>query len=114
MENKTCGECRFLESAKKIGVCEKQGMPLCPSELPSCSKFEQKVITNGDRVQQLSKTVFAKITTSPEMLAPNFIYHIDYGEAGGGYVSTIVKGLWHTESEAIAATVKKLKEVCDE
>lgn len=62
------------------------------------------------RRREKNKTLFKKITQSPEVLAPNFIYHIDYGEAGGGYVSTIVKGLWHTESEAIAAIVKKLNE----
>lgn len=50
MQNKTCGECRFLESVQKMGICEKQGMPLCPSELPSCSKFEQKVVTNGEKI----------------------------------------------------------------
>ena len=54
-------------------------------------------------------TVFHEITVSPEMLAPHFVYHVDYGEeAGGGYVSTIIGGLWHTESEAIAATVLRL------
>ena len=56
-------------------------------------------------------TLFERITESPEVLAPNFVYRIDYGEAGGGYVSTIVNGLWHTEAEAINATAAKLKEV---
>ena len=58
-------------------------------------------------------TVFDQVTQSPEVLAPNFVYHIDYGEAGGGYVSTIVRGLWHTEAEAIAATVVRLKEAAE-
>lgn len=53
-------------------------------------------------------SLFYRITRSPEVLAPKFVYHIDYGEAGGGYVSTIVKGLWHNESEAIAATLEEL------
>ena len=65
----------------------------------------------GIGAKQLKQTVFEAITESPEVLAPSFVYHIDYGEAGGGYVSTILNGLWHTEAEAIAATVKKLKEV---
>lgn len=52
MNNKTCGDCRFLESAKKIGVCDKMNFCLCPSELPACSKFERKVVTNGDRILQ--------------------------------------------------------------
>lgn len=61
MENKTCGDCRFLESAKKIGVCDKMNFCLCPSELPSCSKFEQKVVTNGDRIRQGGNRELAEI-----------------------------------------------------
>lgn len=52
MENKTCGECRYLASVQKMGICEKHGYPLCPSELPACSKFEQKVVTNGDVIRK--------------------------------------------------------------
>lgn len=64
MENKSCGKCRFLEGAKIIGFCVKQGMPLCPSELPSCSKFEQRVVTNGDRVRQMSNEELAEIISN--------------------------------------------------
>lgn len=60
MSNKTCGECRFLSDAKKIGVCEKMKLCLCPAELPACSKFERKVITNGDVIRQTSNEELAK------------------------------------------------------
>lgn len=50
MKNKTCGECRHLGSAKETGVCEKRKICLYPEELPACSNFAQKVITNGEKL----------------------------------------------------------------
>lgn len=52
MSNKTCGECRHLESIEPMGLCKTTGKPLCLSKLPACSNFEQKVITNGDVIRQ--------------------------------------------------------------
>lgn len=63
MENKTCGECRFLGSAKETGVCKKRKICLYPEELPACSKFEQKIITNGDVIHQMSNGAFAFMMT---------------------------------------------------
>lgn len=60
MEN-NCGECRHLTGVKSIGICEKQGMPLCPAELPACSNFEQKVITNGDVIRKMSNEELVQI-----------------------------------------------------
>lgn len=61
MKNKTCGECRHLECAKKIGFCQKMKYPLCPAEIPSCANFEQKIITNGDKIQQMSNEKLAEL-----------------------------------------------------
>ena len=52
MKNKTCGECRHLESIEPMGLCKTMVKPLCLSKLPACSNFEQKVITNGDIIRQ--------------------------------------------------------------
>lgn len=67
--------------------------------------------------QLIDATVFDRITASPEVLAPKFIYEATTCVGDGyilpGYKSTITAGFWRAESEAIAATVEKLKEVCD-
>jgi hypothetical protein len=58
-------------------------------------------------------TVFHKITASPEVLAPNFVYFAMDDEYGRDYWgSSLIEGkFWKTEKEAIAATVARLKEV---
>ena len=62
-------------------------------------------------------TVFDRITSSPEVLAPKFVHEATTCDGDGhvlsGYKSTIIAGFWLVEPEAIAATVAKLKEVCD-
>jgi hypothetical protein len=54
LSNETCGECRYLGSAKETGVCEKRKICLYPEELLACSNFEQKVITNGDKIRAIA------------------------------------------------------------
>ena len=67
-------------------------------------------------------TVFHRITTSPEVLAPHFVYYdqdeypavttIDGKEVELRWRSMICKERYYeTEEQAIAATVAKLKEV---
>lgn len=63
-------------------------------------------------------TVFEIITASPEVLAPMLVFY-DYDT--GGYESTITNkgvnewsGSYNSEPEAIAATLARLKEVCNE
>lgn len=64
---------------------------------------------------QPKPTVFDRIIASPEVLAPKFIYEATTCAGDGyilaGYRSTIAAGFWLAKSEAIAATVNKLKEV---
>lgn len=99
MSKKSCGDCIHYDSA--LSYCRRAKTYLY-------ALFGQKECPVTDKPQ----TVFHEITSSPEVLAPHFVYHIDYGEAGGGYASTIVRGLWwHTEPEAIAATVLRLNSV---
>lgn len=61
MKNKTCGECRHCKDSKSMGMCEKQKLCLCPEELPACSKFEQKVVTKGDKIRQMSNAELAEL-----------------------------------------------------
>lgn len=60
-------------------------------------------------------TLFDQITKTPETLAPNFVVEIITEHLTAkfvvGYRSTIIPGkIWKTETEAITATVAKLKE----
>jgi hypothetical protein len=66
-------------------------------------------------------TVFDRITASPEVLAEKLVYNKMYMIQDGilqywvsSYFSTIMPGKsWEYETEAIAATVAKLKEVAE-
>ena len=93
MWNKSCGDCRFLEGVKKFGICEKQEYPLCPSELPSCSKFEQKVITNGDRIHQLSNDDFAEFLTENKCGKCIYYDRKNYGACKAPKDKTCVDGI---------------------
>jgi hypothetical protein len=78
---------------------------------------------NEDKFTQV--TLFDRITASPEVLAPRLVFCAEYKtfkpmylEGKGGIIvgevwkSTVIDGAsFKTESEAIAATVAKLKEV---
>lgn len=70
----------------------------------ACESFLNTI--NG----KASRTVFDRITASPEVLAEDMVYEI-----GAMWASTlIVDTTFETYEEAIAATVEKLKEVFDE
>lgn len=59
-------------------------------------------------------TVFHQLTASPEVLAENLLHCIWYPH-GRRWISTVI--VWEEfedKKEAYAATVAKLKEVCDE
>ena len=64
---------------------------------------------------QPKPTLFARITASPEVLAEKLVF--DCGDKDGdGYrawYSSVTEMYYFEESEAIAATVARLKEVCD-
>lgn len=102
MTNRICGKCG---SHKVVDEGSYAG-----SSFFRCNTCGQL----GMREKFPEMTVFHEITSSPEMLAPHFVYRIDYGEAGGGYVSTIVGGLWHTKPEAVASTVLRLNSLKNE
>jgi hypothetical protein len=72
------------------------------------------------KAEQMRRTVFARITSSPEALAEKLVFAIgrivpDYNHVVTLWYSTIIPDItFETRTEAIAATVAKLKEVCDE
>lgn len=67
------------------------------------------------KAEQMSETVFVKITASPEVLAPCFVEkHSDqWDDDDYAYYSYLTKEWYATEDKAIAATVAKLKEVAE-
>jgi hypothetical protein len=50
MKNKTCGECEHCTNKKIIATCKHIG--ILTGDIPACSKFEPKVITNGDVIRE--------------------------------------------------------------
>ena len=111
MMSKECRDCfHFYGVAEdmngEIGMCELQS-----SEYPN-----YKVAGETACKMFNAPTVFNRITASPEVLAPKFVYFAMADEYGRDYWgSSLLDGqFWKTEKEAIAATVAKLKEVCDE
>ena len=50
MTNKTCGECKKCTNKKIIATCKHIG--IVTGDIPACSKFEPRVVTNGDVIRQ--------------------------------------------------------------
>lgn len=89
-----CGSIRIVETLKgDKGICLN-----CESFLNDKSK----------------PTVFDRITASPEVLAEKLVYRKYYILRGETWTSNVLTSEFETKTEAIAATVAKLKEVCDE
>ena len=82
------------------------------AETQACKNFMPKGKT----------TVFDRLISSPEVLAEKLVYcnvqvkttPTGCAELTSGWYSTIIRGkVWSNESEAIAATVARLKEVAE-
>ena len=58
-------------------------------------------------------SVFDRITASPEVLGKELVFW-GHDKDGEWYTSHLLDEDYQTEAEAIAATVAKLKEVCNE
>lgn len=60
---------------------------------------------------QMNRPLFDRITASPEVLAPYLVF---FSARDNGWCSMLTMGSYDTYKEAIAATVAKLKEVCND
>lgn len=68
------------------------------------------------KAEQMSKTVFASITKSPEMLAETLVYceQPEYQYSCASWRSVVLGSTSYArKSEALAATLAKLKEVAE-
>lgn len=76
-------------------------------EYPECEFFEARK----------KPSLFDLITTSPEVLAPHFVFlkalFVTNINPQQQWISTLTEEVYPTKAEAIAATVERLKEVCD-
>jgi hypothetical protein len=65
------------------------------------------------KAEQMRQTVFVKITQSPEVLAPEFVYCEETLTDGDIWYSLLLGDVGYaTKREAVSATLAKLKEVC--
>ena len=103
MSKKTCYEC---ENCIYPPMCDNTLCPISDVNFAeACCGFTQ--------IHKLPKTVFDHITTSPEVLAPYFVM-ADFDDSFFPWLSTLTNEPFKTYEDAIAATVAKLKEVCDD
>ena len=102
--SKTCHEC---ENCIYTPMCDNTLCPISDENFAEmCGGFTQ--------IQKPPKTVFDRITSSPEVLAPEFVGMM-YDRVSGEdrYYSMLTGEFYNSYEEAIAATLKKLKEVCN-
>lgn len=80
-------------------------------DMSICLACESLLNTIDDKSKP---TVFHRITKSPEVLAPKFVYYMVNRDQFGTYYwycSALIPGeKWSEEAEAIAATLARLKE----
>ena len=93
-------------SEKTYNKCED-----CRNYYNCDSAFEGDVACDGFKSDK--RTVFDRITESQDVLAPYFVM-ADFDDPFLPWFSTLTNESFKTYEEAIAATVAKLKEVCDE
>jgi hypothetical protein len=117
MSKVNCKDCQFYHN----GRCEELGEYTTPGEC-ECSWFAPKAVKtvvlqdNSWRIIEKKKqSLFDRITSSPEVLAPCFVEKQpdQWDDDDYAYYSYLTKEWYATEDKAIAATVAKLKEVCD-
>jgi hypothetical protein len=90
---KTCGECKWFVLNSE-GQCRSIDVEENANN-DCCSFFEPKVITNGDKIRQMSD----------EELAMIFVCKMD----SGVFYSHFTGGFYASQEKAIAATVEELK-----
>lgn len=99
MNNKMCINCKYLKDDK---YCNRKKSDIFNPKI-FCGYWRSKL------------TVFDRITTSPEELAPKLVYSviaedICLGTKTRYYYSTITGQRYTEETKAIDATLEKLKE----
>ena len=104
MSNRICGRCKST-NVVELGSYGDTTYYRCEN----CQDWGEK-----DNFPYM--TIFHRLTASPEVLAEKlvFIIRCEADPSLAGWTSHVVQSVFETREEAIAATVAKLKEVCDE
>lgn len=100
--SKVCPRCKNLNSS--IPKMEYHGEKILSCVICGQTSRESRF---------LEATLFHRITASEEVLAPYFV-RADFDEPFLPWFSTLTNESFETHEQAIAATVAKLKEVCDD
>lgn len=108
--SQTCGNCKHFY-CEGDGRCCVKDETWRYSDDDACEKFEN--------LDKYAGTHFRQITASPDVMAEKLVYdwgHLFHnGDIKIYWKSTILPdAVFSSKAEAIAATVAKLKEVCDE
>ena len=99
--------------SKKCPKCESKDIHITEYPNPTDSMATCYGCGHTDLVEQFPKTVFDRITQSPETLAGRLVYFGTTSWDDDFWASTICDGCFDTKAEAIAATVAMLKEVAE-
>lgn len=113
-ETKTCGECKHYDF---VGQCNYvYEFNNIHANDKACEYFEPKIITNGDRIRQMSDEELAeKLVCSSYIKKKLPLYNMKKQLIGYKTVlhqvwkSSITDETYSKKSEAIAATIKELK-----
>ena len=98
-----------MSNAKYCKDCKNMS---CPENRVNC-KYPDAVAC--DLYRDTPPTLFDRLTASPEVLAEKFVYAVHFGGLYFWHSTLIYPAFpFETKEKAIAATVAKLKEVCDE
>lgn len=109
MSNKRCSVCLDLMYVFGYSRKEKHTIYQCPK----CGN--QEILRDADVPLPIhTQTLFDRITVSPETLAKFLVFHNRIYRGRTKYHSAVVGGEFDSYEEAIAATVAKLEEVCDD
>ena len=113
MSNKTCRECRYMLHKDTFEVCT-HSMTETSLFDKACEHFAPP--TNGDKIRQMSDEELAKLLGCTRRIAN--CPHLEDGypceKCGVEYLNAPAESEVDSKAEAAAATVEKLKEVCDE
>lgn len=95
MKTKTCGECKYF-SKYENKCCLLVGRGVTYADSDGCMSFVQKlpkVITNGDRIHQMSNDDFAEFFTEPKCGKCIYYDRKNYGSCNAPADKTCADGI---------------------
>ena len=76
MGNRTCGECKYFVTSDYLDVCVVEcETRRADSSCDLCDEFKPKVVTNGDRIRQMSNDELIRFLVELDANACQFCNH---------------------------------------